>query len=54
MTKFLGSMMIDASAILGAFCLVRGAWLIYNPSAYIVAGILLIAVSIIGARRWAA
>ena len=41
----------DICGLLGLGLLSYGAWLIYEPAAFIVAGIILIAVTIISARH---
>ena len=42
--------MRDAMGLIGAVLLVRGAWLIYRPAAWLLAGLMLLAVSVLLAR----
>lgn len=41
----------DVSAIGGAGLIAYGAWLAYPPAGYVVVGLVLLAASILGARR---
>lgn len=53
MKKNIASITLDVAAICGFCCVVYGSWMIYEPSAFIVAGMMLVAYSVVGARRWA-
>ncbi len=47
----LPSLLRDSVGIAGATLLVYGTWLIYRPAAFILAGLLLMSVAIVMARR---
>ena len=46
----IGGVIRDVSGLLGAASIVYGCWLVYRPAGYIVAGVLMIAASILTSR----
>lgn len=45
------ALVCDVAGLVGGGLIVYGAWLVYRPSGYLVAGLLLMAAAILGARR---
>lgn len=47
------SVLTDILAVLGASSLITGVAMVYVPAAYMVGGLLLLTISVLGAKRWA-
>ena len=45
------ALVCDVAGLAGGGLIVYGAWLVYRPAGYLVAGLLLMAGAILGARR---
>lgn len=43
----------DGLAVVGAASLIAGVAMMYVPAAYIIAGLMALSLSVLGAKRWA-